>query len=588
MSHIFGTFERGSPAAVSMRGGETVSSPSGAHLEWDGRLDNAAELAGALSLQDPYCSDAAIVLAAYDRFGEGFLGRLIGDFTLALHDPRRGALLLARDPFGVRPLFYHATAGRVVWAGRIKRILAAARLPAEPDDEWIGNYLVHLPGLDRTPYRGVCMVRPGEALIFEKGVERRASFHRLGGAPLRHASDADDEAQFRELFLAGVQARTRAKGPVFAELSGGVDSSSVACAARHLIDSGAAGATSLDTVSFVFERSPTSDERAHIRVVEEKLGRPGHHIGEDNLTFRDLEAPSPETPAYLDCFPGLYSRIEEAMHGAGASVLLTGFGGDSVLWSEVSAPLEIADHIAGGNPRALLASLGTWHKIQHKPYAELLWEGGIRPLLPRSLQRRLAPARPVPPWIGASFTRRIGLTARRSDNGGESDLLPSRRAHHAYIRSDIEILAWQYCAHDGSCIEVAHPFLHRPLVEMCLSLPLDKLLRDGETRSLCRRALRGLVPERTLRRRDKRGPDEAFQRAIAGQWGTVEGLLEGSRGVARGYLDAAELRDALNQARFGNSPSILPVMRALSLEYWLRGLERPAAKRPEAALGAAL
>jgi hypothetical protein len=196
----------------------------------------------------------------------------------------------------------------------------------------------------------------------------------------------------------------------------------------------------------------------------------------------------------------------------------------------------------------------------------------------------MAPARPVPAWVDAGFARRLGLGEASAAPGaaGEDDagLLPSLRQRASYLRSEVGILAWQYCAMDPAEVHLTHPFLHRPLVEMCLSVPLDQLLRNGETRSLCRRALRDLLPEKIARRRDKRGPDEAFHRAVARHWNGIERLLAGSRVVARGYADGARLREALQQARFGNGQGLTALLRALALEYWLRGLSQP---RPAAA-----
>ncbi|HYH98247.1 asparagine synthase-related protein [Hyalangium sp.] len=125
-------------------------------------------------------------------------------------------------------------------------------------------------------------------------------------------------------------------------MSGGLDSSSVACVAHQLIAAGETEAPEFHTVSFVYERSRTSDERTFIRAVEEKLGRPGLHVGEESMTLAQLDAPCSETPTTHLCFRQ-YDRVGELMRERGARVLLTGYSGDSALWSQVDAPLELAD-----------------------------------------------------------------------------------------------------------------------------------------------------------------------------------------------------------------------------------------------------
>lgn len=558
------------------RAARPARSSRGVILAWDGRLDNAAALRQELSLSAEEAScDEDIVLAAYERWPEDFLRRLIGDFALSLWDPRARALTLARDPFAVRPLFYRQEPGRILWATRIAAILEAAAIPPAPDDAWIGGYLTYSPNHHGTPFQGIWAVPAGHRLVVtDKGSALTRFWAHRPEQAIRYATDAEYEAHFRALFMESVRARTRVEGPIFAELSGGMDSSSVACMAQRLIAEGATTASALHTASFVFESSRTADERGFIRVVEGHLGKPGLHVGEDALVMPALDTPCTEVPTETHCFRRQYDRVGEAMQAAGARVLLTGFAGDAVLWGEVGPPLEVADHLRQGNLRALVRGLGTFRAVQQKPYVQLLWEGGIRPLLPGFLRRLTRPSHPVPPWIAPAFARKHNLRRRRHDPYGDGGFaLPSQRDHFAAIQSDIDVVSWHYCCNGAKVMDVAHPYLHRPLVEFCMSVPLEQHVRGHETRSLHRRALRGILPERVRRRLVKQGPDEAIHRAIAKQWPRIEELLDGARVVDRGYVADKPLRDALQMARFGRNPGLLLLRKALALEYWLRAIE---------------
>jgi asparagine synthase (glutamine-hydrolysing) len=555
---------------------QPARSPEGVVLTWDGRLDNGPELRRLLELgAGGPLTDTALVLAAYERWRLGFLPRLVGDFALALWDPRSSTLVLARDPFGVRPLFYRRESGRLLWATRLAPLLSATGLTAEPDDAWIGNHLTRAPNVERTPYRGLLALPPGHCLEVNREGQHLTRFWSLQpGEALRLGSDAEYEERLRELFLDAVRARLRVEGPVFAELSGGVDSSSVACVARHLLAERGAPPSELHTVSLVYEHSPTADERPFIRTVEEQLGQPGLHVSEEHLAFPPLAAPSPELPTYTHCFRGQYDRIGELMQERGARVLLTGFAGDGLFWSEMDAPLELADLLYQGQPGAFLASLRTWKQVQEEPYLQLLWRGGLRPLLPEWVRRRLPSPHSVPEWVAPAFAAQWGLREQQQtaqDGGGFE--LPSQRAHHGFIRSDIHTVSWLYGCNGATLLEVAHPFLHRPLVEFCMALPLNQLLRGRETRSLHRRALREFLPKRIAQRRSKQGPEEAFYRAFARQWSRVEELLEGARVVQRGYVEPVRFRETLQQARFGHGTGLVQVLKVLALEYWLRALE---------------
>src|SRR5688572_8387812 len=120
---------RGDPDAlfVSAAGGGV----GGTRIAFDGRLDNREELLGAVDLPSG-SPDAAIVLAHYQRFGRDCVARLDGDFALAIFDAAQQTVLLARDPIGVRPLYYHATATTLAFASEVKAILAHPTFGARP------------------------------------------------------------------------------------------------------------------------------------------------------------------------------------------------------------------------------------------------------------------------------------------------------------------------------------------------------------------------------------------------------------------------------------------------------------------------
>src|SRR5689334_7486195 len=125
---------------------QPLLSPLGHILCWDGRLDNRAELLRlfAHELQGDR-SDARLVLAAYEKWGADFLPRLIGDFALALWDASRKMLLLARDPFGVRPLYYCRNKIEVVWSSTLTSLLALRAVDLEVNDEYVAGCFALYP-----------------------------------------------------------------------------------------------------------------------------------------------------------------------------------------------------------------------------------------------------------------------------------------------------------------------------------------------------------------------------------------------------------------------------------------------------------
>ena len=546
-------------------------------LAWDGRLDNRSDLARALGAP-PDAPDLDLLALAYERWGAAFPARVTGDFALALWDGGERRLVLARDPCGLRPLFYAPWGEGLVWASTLRALAAAGAALGDVDEEWIAGYFSRAIDPARAPWRGARTVAPGCAVVREKGGLRTERLWRIEEvSPIRLGGDGEYEERFRGLFLDAVRRRLRAAGPVTAELSGGLDSSSIVCAADHLLRAGEAAAPDLLTVSHVYERSPSSDERPFMAEVEARTGRRRRHVLESEAPrFAGIAGSALEVPSSLSCFRELYRAEFDFMRENGSRVLLIGFGGDHLLISEVDVPYELADLLRAGNLRAFLPALSRWRAAQQKPYLQLLWESALCPLLPRPARLRLSsPPTPLPPWLDRRFARRQDLAARAvtaADIAGAYPR-PSKRRQVAAVRSAIRAICWMYDWWDAP-IQLAAPYLDRDLVEFCLGVPDDQFVRGGETRSLHRRALAGLLPPRIARRRDKRGPDEAVLRAMAERWRELQPLLDEPRIAARGWVDPAAFRRAVQEARFGKPGNHLPaLLPSLSLEVWLRAVE---------------
>lgn len=564
-------------------------SPAGALVTWDGRLDNPAELRRSLGLEGGgRRTDVELIAAAYDRWGRDFPRHLVGDFAVAVWDADRDRLLLARDPFGPRPLFYTVEPGkrgRLLWASHLTALIATGAAEAIPDEAWIAGYLVGVPPTGHTPYRSIHEVPAGCTVTFE---DRRCHVERYWPPedlePQQLEDDQAYEERFRELLVEGVRCRLRAEGPVFAELSGGVDSSSVVCLAEELLRRGEATAEELEAVSFVFDEAPTSDEREFIRAVEARIGRRAHRLSErDHPLLVDLEAVGMEAPCALTAFRRRYQALRGRMQERGSRVILSGVGGDEVGWSEVVAPFGLADHLQLGRIKRWVRDLRRWQRALDVPLWQLVWRGTLCPLVP-GRDMAVVTIGEAPAWLHPDFVRRSRLSewpSRVTDGSHRRLPLPSHRLH-SYVVQAMAVRQLRLVHHHEALLgrEKRYPFLHRPLVEFCLTAPFDQLYRPGESRSLHRRALRGVLPSEIAERRDKQGPDEAIVRAVARQWSKLDALLgPEARIVRRGIAVPEHLRTALERCRFGVDGEAGWVLRALELELWLRRLEGAGAPR---------
>lgn len=553
-------------------------SGNGLRVDWDGRLDHADELAGRLSAPAQE-SAAELAARAYARWGEAFPGELLGDFALALWDPAEELLLLARDPFALRPLYYTVSGDVLLWASRLETLLSAAPISREVDDDWIAGYLIGRPDPVASPYRAIRSVPPGHTVAVRRGrIESPRCFWRIDPErEVRFERDEEYEERFRDLFLDAVKSRLDVPETVVCGLSGGLDSSSIACVAHHLVQAGRVPARRIVTLSYVYDESRLADERRFIRPVEEWLGWPGVHLAEtEHPALVRLLEPFSEIPTPSACGRELQGGIERTLERHGARVLLSGFAGDHVLVSQAAAPAFLGDFVRRGKLSELPAAFRFYNRTLGMPHLQLVWHGLIRPFLPRSLRRLDAWARVCKDaWIDRRFARRTALGERSLEGTGGYGL-PSRRERYASVESAIEGAAFLYGSWSDPRFETRLPFLDRRLVEFCLACPTDQLLRNGEGRSLQRRALRGLVPPEILARKDKRGNSESLLRAVAREAPRLNALFgPNARVFERGYIDQKELRKLLEKARIGLRTDVLSLFSVIALEVWLRGDESP-------------
>ena len=563
--------------AESRRERQPLLSRAGHLLCWDGRLDNRAELIPLL--QNEPCearTDVALVFAAYQKWSTDFLARLIGDFALSLWDPFAKMLLLARDPFGVRPLYYFHHHDEFIWSSTLNSLLALPAIELEVNDEYVAGCLALYPEPASTPYRNITAVEPCQLVtVTHRQIQQRRCWRPAENDEIRYAKDEEYEERFREPFREAVSCRLRSDRPIWSELSGGLDSSSIVLQADRIQAEERSAAARVQTLSFVDDPSVTFFDRRFIRVVENARGRQGLHVdgGGHWISLASPQDRSIATPLTSVCVAELHKRVWESMKADGARVLVSGLGGDQVTWSNLEPGPELCDLLLTRKPVSLHRRLQVWSAATHIPYVQLLWQEVMLPFLPVAVRARFQNQIELSSWLDQEFVRRTRIAERLVLPEDPFDFhLPSRRIQSSRIWYIVMNIArgeyWEHAAY-----EKTYPFLHRPLIEFLLNVPITQKLRPDETRSLMRRALRDLLPTKILERRSKGTTGEALCRGLANEWPRIRPLLVDSRLARRGYVNAKELVQAFDRARHGMEFNISSLLQALALEVWLRSLE---------------
>ncbi len=209
--------------------------------------------------------DTEVLVHAWESWGTGMLPRLEGQFAFALYDRRTERLLLARDRFGVRPLFYAQHRGDLYFGSEVKALLASGALPREVDPAGVDQALLLWgPRAPRTPFRGIRQVEPGSWLLWDAGTLSGGRFWQPD-FPEATLAPADALDTLDALLRTSVRDRLVADVPVGAYLSGGLDSSVICRLANEAAHGG------LRTFSIAFE-DPRYDERPHQELVARALG----------------------------------------------------------------------------------------------------------------------------------------------------------------------------------------------------------------------------------------------------------------------------------------------------------------------------
>lgn len=569
-----------------------VDPARGLALTADARLDNRDELIGQLGLgarPAAEVSDSALLLRAYAEWGERCPERLLGDFAFALWDARRQRLFCARDPAGARGSFYIHTPRLFACATELKALLALPEVRRRLNETRVADYLLsRLEDPASTFYRDIVRLPAAHSLtVSREGLRLRRYWVLDPRRELRYGSNAEYAEAFRAVFSEAVRCRLRSAVPVGSTLSGGLDSSSIACTARDLLV--AADGPPLRTFSAVFDSLPQVDERPHIRAVLARGGFAPHYVHADRLSpLADWERLCwHEDEAFYA--PNLFMHwgLYQAAQQQGVRGLFDGLDGDTT----VSHGLRRLAELAGqGRLLRLLGEAGTFRTFYGRPSwrlaAGVLWRHGLYPWLPAPLLRwRRALRGPTPPlWrainptIAPAFARRVQLdtywqhwqprTARSARQGHGQRLSRGIMAFTLEI-ADRAAAAFQ--------IELRYPFYDRRLIEFCLALPADQKLDDGWSRVVMRRALAGSLPPKVAWRRGKSNLSPNFTRGLLiHERARIEAVIDDDQSPVWAYVDRAALRTVFQRyiARRAE-PEAMIVWKAITLALWLSQVDLP-------------
>ncbi len=550
-------------------------------LTADARLDNRDELMDSLGIRPPaggIITDGELILRAYEEWEDRCAEKLLGDYAFAIWDNHRRRLFCARDPLGVRSLFYWHSPYVFAFATEIKALFALREVSFRLNESKIRDYLLADLGDRRaTFYQDVYRLLPGHYLSIENGRVREQSFWKLEPSrEIRLRSNEEYAEAFRSIFQEAVRCRLRSIQPIGSLLSGGLDSSSIVCTARRILRE--EDRSDLRTFSAIFQEVPQCDERLFIDHILAQGGLEPYFLSADRLSpLEDLDRmlwheDEPFLSPNLFIHWGLYRKAQSR----GIRVLLDGLDGDTTVSHGLLRLAEIArncrlDSIA---IQTLLLS----RRLRASPL-RILWRYCIQPLIPESARRfwRRSSENGGESLLSHQILNSAFSLRMAGNNGEAGPRRPARtsKEHHLQrLSSGLIPYALEIADRAAAAfsLEPRYPFFDRRLVEFCLALPADQKLSRGWTRMVLRRAMTGSLPKEICWRGGKSNLQENFDRGL---WlyerNRLESVIFKNSHAIRPYVNLFKLQESYRCGLTGGTHGdALRVWRSAILDSWLR------------------
>ncbi len=552
-------------------------------LSADARIDNRSELLDTL----PFLSardrvpDSQLLLEAYRQWGPACVDHLIGAFAFVIWDAAEQQLFCARDHLGVKPFYYHLNTERCAVASEIKAILTLQSVPRVLDEVRVGDFLIGRYGdKTNTLYESIRRLPPAHAMVVTETDHSVWQYWDLDPTQsIDLGSDQAYETRYRELLEEAVRCRLRTDGAVGTELSGGLDSSPVTVVARDLLPD----EQPLHTFSNAFDDAPRADEQEYIDAIVDQAGIIPHYVNLDGVpSLVDID----QLQYYFDRPPHhttYFGSWERAKWNAqvGVDVVLSGNMGDAVVGHGYSLFTELA---RTGRWRQLFEELRAASDVHGRQLTDLFTMLVLRPFVPNFVSTQVQRLRRNPiyeqrenPILNPAFVKRIGLRSRYKRLYVSNGLFPpnSREQQYRSIMGGMftEALELRNQVDAAFGIETRHPYADKRLIEFSLAIPPTQQFSDGYARSIARRSLDDLLPEKVQWRTSKATFGEPFYNSMQKESERLDRLLEEPGPLAE-YLDMEGLRKAAE--RFEEAPNMKDgraLWRALSLWVWFQHAE---------------
>jgi asparagine synthase (glutamine-hydrolysing) len=459
-------------------------------------------------------SDTEVLLTSWVQWGKTCLTRLIGMFSFVVVDRELNTLTLVRDAFGIKPLFYSYENDSLCFASEIEAVMLLRNKKSELNNQRAYDYLISAVqdvGED-TFVKDIHHVPPSHMVVINLVKPGKIALNKWWTPSIEKnncISFEEATKQLKELFFASIKLHLRSDVPVGIALSGGIDSSAIACITRYLEPT-----IDIHTFSFIPENSQLSEERwidivnKEVNAIPHKAVVKPHELNEDIF---DLIIAQGEP----FCTTSMYAqyRVFKLAKEAGVKVILEGQGADELLAGyQGYHGQRMRSLFENGELLGMFQFANRWQKWEGRRNMSP-WRAFMGQIISDNLfkaMQKISGEQKTPKWINKNHLtkaaincRPVRMTRTKTGKGRRvAEVLLDAMTHNGLA----SLLRYGDRNAMRFSIENRVPFLTIPLAEFLLSLPEEYLIsKNGETKSIFRAAMRGLVPDVILDRRDKVG-----------------------------------------------------------------------------------
>jgi len=522
-------------------------------------------------------TDTEVILASYKEWGTDCLKRFNGMWAFIIYDQKNDLIFAARDRLGVKPLYYLADKEKILLASEIKAILQYPGVKAEPKEKIIWDYLVAgwVDHSAETFFENVKELRGGHYLILRK---KKIEIKKYWDLTLEEnkLSETENIKKFKDLFIDAVKLRLRSDVALGTCLSGGLDSSAIVMAVNQSVKQ-----TKLDqvgrwqkTFSAIYDKkNQNCDESQHIKVVLNKTGAKPYFVTpkgeklkseiEKIVWHQDQPFLSTSIYAQWNVFRlASQKKVKVMLDGQGADELLAGYTGYFGLYFQ---------SLLKTNQFTLLLSELNYFAKKHPPFWKALGEIFTRALragwLGNSSTRFFQNINPAYQIFSESFLKQFSVPKRISFSKDSF----TNALYNSLKMNLSSLLRYEDRDSMAFSIESRVPFLDYRLVEFIFSLPANYKIRQGETKWVMRKALKGLLPEKIRNRQDKIGfatPEQDWlQKDMKKELITC---FSSESFAKRGYWDSSKVLELYQKFLKGEFKDSQLFWRLYNLEIWFR------------------